>query len=54
MIEAIQLYAAAGSSGAAAFRSPQGGGPGMYEFRQYQLHPGYGSVPKLIKAFEEG
>eukprot|EP00967_Tisochrysis_lutea_P157834 scaffold321269_cov15-Tisochrysis_lutea.AAC.1 len=23
----------------------------MYEMRNYQLHPGYGSVPKLIDAF---
>ena len=26
----------------------------MYELRQYQLHPGYGSVPKLIEAFAKG
>lgn len=28
--------------------------PAMYELRQYQLHPGYGSVPKLIEAFKKG
>jgi NIPSNAP len=28
--------------------------PAMYELRQYQLHPGYGSVPKLIEAFRKG
>ncbi|KAI8464487.1 MAG: hypothetical protein J3K34DRAFT_440321 [Monoraphidium minutum] len=54
MVEAAALYAATGASGAAAFAPPAGGGPGLYELRQYQLHPGYGSVPKLLKAFEEG
>jgi len=55
MLEATQLYAATDSPGAAAFKPPAAAiGAGMYEFRQYMLHPGYGSVPKLIKAFEEG
>ncbi|GBF99804.1 hypothetical protein Rsub_12557 [Raphidocelis subcapitata] len=54
MLEATGLYAATGAPGAAAFAPPSGAGPGMYELRQYQLHPGYGSVPKLLKAFEEG
>jgi hypothetical protein len=53
MLEAAQLYAATGTPGAAAFAPPPGPA-GMYELRQYQLHPGYGSVPKLLKAFEEG
>jgi hypothetical protein len=26
----------------------------VYELRQYQLHPGYGSVPKLLAAFADG
>lgn len=26
----------------------------MYELRTYQLHPGYGSVPKLIETFAKG
>jgi hypothetical protein len=26
----------------------------VYEFRQYQLDPGYGSVPKLVAAFADG
>jgi hypothetical protein len=26
----------------------------VYEYRQYQLHPGYGSVPKLLAAFADG
>lgn len=54
MVEATGLYKAVGASGAAAFTAPESGRPGMYEWRQYQLHPGYGSVPKLLKAFEEG
>lgn len=28
--------------------------PQVYEFRQYQLDPGYGSVPKLVAAFADG
>lgn len=32
----------------------QDGPPGMYELRHYQLHPGYGSVPKLLEAFQKG
>lgn len=28
--------------------------PQVYEWRQYQLHPGYGSVPKLLAAFADG
>jgi hypothetical protein len=26
----------------------------IYELRNYQLHPGYGSVPKLLEAFAKG
>lgn len=66
MVEARALYAAVGAPGAAAFKAPtpaaaaaSGSGaaaprPALYELRQYQLHPGYGSVPKLLRAFEEG
>ena len=54
MVLLTGLYQAVGAGGAAAFMPPQVDTPGMYEWRQYQLHPGYGSVPKLLKAFEEG
>lgn len=54
MVESTQLYTATGSPGAAAFKPLGGAVRGMYELRQYQLHPGYGSVPKLLKAFEDG
>ena len=54
MLEAPGIFAATGAPGAAAFQSPAGVSPGLYEWRQYQLHPGYGSVPKLLRAFEEG
>lgn len=27
---------------------------GMYEIRQYQLHPGYGTVPKVIDELVAG
>jgi hypothetical protein len=26
----------------------------IYELRSYQLHPGYGSVPKLVETFAKG
>lgn len=35
-------------------RPPPGSPPPVYELRQYQLHPGYGSVPKLLEAFRRG
>lgn len=35
-------------------KGPANGPPALFELRQYQLHPGYGSVPKLIDAFEKG
>eukprot|EP00775_Hariotina_reticulata_P015155 gene15155-biopygen1975 len=56
MVEAGSIYSAVGRSGAAAFRSPPQTLPNtpVYEFRQYQLHPGYGSVPKLMAAFADG
>jgi hypothetical protein len=55
MLENQVIYSATGAPGAASFAPPSGGdGPGLYEWRQYQLSPGYGSVPKLLKAFEEG
>jgi len=41
-----------------SFRPPAAGAPGpggpVYEMREYQLHPGYGSVPALRAAFAEG
>jgi len=56
MSEAWGVYSATSSSGAAGFRAPAhtGATPPVYELRQYQLHPGYGSVPKLLAAFQEG
>ncbi|KAF8071348.1 NIPSNAP3A [Scenedesmus sp. PABB004] len=60
MLESAPVYAALGLPGAAGFASPRGpagaapeGSP-VYELRQYQLHPGYGSVPKLLAAFADG
>ena len=35
-------------------RPPPGAAPAVYELRQYQLKPGYGSVPKLLQAFRQG
>lgn len=32
----------------------RGTAPALYELRQYTLHPGYGSVPKLIETFRKG
>lgn len=57
MTEAGAIYSALGRhTGAAGFRSPQQTLPNtpVYEFRQYQLDPGYGSVPKLVSAFADG
>eukprot|EP00879_Flechtneria_rotunda_P023623 GHRR01024994.1.p1 GENE.GHRR01024994.1~~GHRR01024994.1.p1 ORF type:complete len:220 (+),score=50.15 GHRR01024994.1:747-1406(+) len=56
MLEATGVYKALGLDGAAAYKSPHQTLPNkpVYEFRQYQLRPGYGSVPKLLAAFEQG
>jgi hypothetical protein len=54
MVEATKVYDATGAPGAARFALPVDCASGMYELRQYQLHPGYGSVPKLLEAFEQG
>ncbi|WIA12449.1 hypothetical protein OEZ85_012484 [Tetradesmus obliquus] len=56
MVESAAVYEALGKPGAAAFRSPPQTLPNnpVYEYRQYQLHPGYGSVPKLLAAFADG
>jgi hypothetical protein len=61
MLESKPIYAALGLPATAAFQGPTHGprAPGeppaaMYELRTYQLHPGYGSVPKLYEAFSKG
>ncbi|KAF6240403.1 hypothetical protein COO60DRAFT_1709046 [Scenedesmus sp. NREL 46B-D3] len=56
MVESAAVYDALGKPGAASFRSPAQTLPNtpVYEMRQYQLHPGYGSVPKLLAAFADG
>ncbi len=57
MLEATRVYEAVGITSAASFQpppSPPGAVKPLYELRQYQLHPGYGSVPKLLDAFSVG
>lgn len=56
MLESKPIYAALGIPATADFKgtAPAGGGTAMYELRSYQLHPGYGSVPKLYEAFGKG
>ena len=55
---AAAVHAAAGAGSAAAFESPPRPASGsprpVYEMRTYQLHPGYGNVPAVTKAFESG
>lgn len=59
MLEAQHVYAATGAGPAAAFQPPaaqqqQEQRQAVYEMRTYLMHPGYGSVPKLLEAFAEG
>lgn len=56
MREATALYSTIGLLPAAEFQSPPSipGNLPVYELRQYQLHPGYGSVPQLLKHFAHG
>ena len=42
------------AAGNGAWSREEGAAPALYELRQYALHPGYGSVPKLIEAFQKG
>ena len=55
---AASVHAAAGAGSAASFDSPprpaRGAPRPVYEMRTYQLHPGYGNVPAVVKAFETG
>lgn len=59
MLEAQKVYEATGCSPAASFQPPTATAQHVnrqpvYELRQYLMHPGYGSVPKLLEAFAEG
>ena len=58
MRHAAEVHAVAGAGSAASFESPPRSGPGsqpaVYEMRTYQLHPGYGNVPAVLKAFQSG
>ncbi|EFJ42285.1 hypothetical protein VOLCADRAFT_107330 [Volvox carteri f. nagariensis] len=56
MLEARPIYEALELPPTALFSSPPTAGPAkvVYEMRSYQLHPGYGSVPKLVEAFSAG
>lgn len=61
MVESQQVYSALGMPPSAArFRPPQAatataaGAKPVYELRSYQLHPGYGTVPKVLEAFAQG
>lgn len=58
MRHAAEVHAAAAVGSAASFESPQraaaGSPPAVYEMRSYQLHPGYGNVPAVLKAFKTG
>ncbi|GLC46162.1 hypothetical protein PLESTB_001196400 [Pleodorina starrii] len=56
MLEARPIYEALKLPPTALFSPPPKEGPAkvVYEMRSYQLHPGYGSVPKLVEAFSAG
>ncbi|KAL6755198.1 hypothetical protein V8C86DRAFT_2682474 [Haematococcus lacustris] len=56
MLEAGAVYQALGLPPAAQYKPPANTAHTkvMYELRSYQLHPGYGSVPKLVQAFAQG
>ena len=55
-LPAVPVLEAAGSVPIqqVASQLERGTAPALYELRQYNLHPGYGSVPKLIEAFRKG
>lgn len=66
-IPAVSILEAAGSKPISSFVStdallkPTGDGaqsksnsPGMIEMRQYQLHPGYDTIPTIVSEFEKG
>eukprot|EP00200_Dunaliella_tertiolecta_P012987 CAMPEP_0202369310 /NCGR_PEP_ID=MMETSP1127-20130417/1172_1 /ASSEMBLY_ACC=CAM_ASM_000462 /TAXON_ID=3047 /ORGANISM="Dunaliella tertiolecta, Strain CCMP1320" /LENGTH=259 /DNA_ID=CAMNT_0048964931 /DNA_START=62 /DNA_END=841 /DNA_ORIENTATION=- len=58
MMEALPIYQALNLPSTTHFQTPprlsDAAPKVMYEMRNYQLHPGYGSVPKLIDAFAKG
>lgn len=59
MLESKPIYEALNMPATAHYKPPaaaaaSSSGPAMYELRTYQLHPGYGSVPKLYEAFSKG
>ncbi|GIL49252.1 hypothetical protein Vafri_5380 [Volvox africanus] len=56
MLEARPIYEALDLPPTALFNPPpkEGSAKVVYEMRSYQLHPGYGSVPKLVEAFSAG
>ncbi|KAG1676124.1 hypothetical protein FOA52_004964 [Chlamydomonas sp. UWO 241] len=57
MLEAGPVYEALSLPPTRDSAAPAGSSssaPGIYEQRTYQLHPGYGSVPKLLEAFRKG
>jgi hypothetical protein len=58
MLESTDIHTAAGAPATRDFASPARpappANPVVYEMRSYQLHPGYGSVPVLVKHFKEG
>ncbi|KXZ48796.1 hypothetical protein GPECTOR_25g380 [Gonium pectorale] len=56
MLEARPIYQALQLPPTALFTPPPktGAAKVVYELRSYQLHPGYGSVPKLMEAFSAG
>jgi hypothetical protein len=61
MVEAASVYDRLGQGPAASFHAPAPAAgaerprqQAIYEMRTYLLHPGYGSVPKLLEAFREG
>mmetsp|Transcript_9031 Transcript_9031/g.15687 ORF Transcript_9031/g.15687 Transcript_9031/m.15687 type:complete len:274 (+) Transcript_9031:3-824(+) len=60
MLESTPVYEALSLPATRHFKSPtaeqakQSQTQPVYEMRTYQLHPGYGSVPKLVQAFASG
>mmetsp|Transcript_32859 Transcript_32859/g.72584 ORF Transcript_32859/g.72584 Transcript_32859/m.72584 type:complete len:271 (-) Transcript_32859:35-847(-) len=54
MLQAQPLYDALGLPHTQDFQPPGRDPKAIYEMRTYQLHPGYGSVPKLVEAFRKG
>jgi hypothetical protein len=64
-VPAVSILEAAGSKPISSFVSPNASleptintekshSPGMIEMRQYQLHPGYDTIPTIVSEFEKG